>query len=96
VALVDDSSPIGRSGVTFLDTLLDENASCHLAWGAGIPTVLDDWPDLSAEELAGRGVNQSGTHVDFMIGGPELVVTGRRRDGSTVDLLHGEEWQLPV
>nr|CTQ97614.1 Aminopeptidase S (Leu, Val, Phe, Tyr preference) (EC 3.4.11.24) [Kibdelosporangium sp. MJ126-NF4] len=94
VALVDDLSPIGRSGITFLDTLLDENATCHLAWGSGIPTVLTDWRDLTTERLEQRGINQSGTHVDFMVGGPEVTVTGIRRDGSTVELLRQEHWQL--
>ncbi|WP_163507131.1 aminopeptidase [Fodinicola acaciae] len=93
LALVDASSPIGQSGVTFLETLLDENATCHLAWGAGIPSVLPGWRDLTSEQRQDRGVNLSRTHIDFMVGGPDLTVTGIHHDGSTTELLRGEQWQ---
>jgi len=70
IALVDDTSPIGRSGTVFRKTLLDENATCHIAWGAGIPSVLPGWRSLSDKQLRDTGTNQSATHVDFMMGGP--------------------------
>ncbi|HEY7049593.1 MAG TPA: aminopeptidase [Jatrophihabitantaceae bacterium] len=94
VALVDHSSPIGRSGVTFQTTLLDENATCHLAWGAGIPSVLEGWRSLDADQRLARGVNRSGTHVDFMVGGPDVTVTGIGRDGREVELLRHERWRV--
>ncbi|WP_043632382.1 aminopeptidase [Nonomuraea candida] len=93
VALVDNSSPIGRSGRTYLTTLLDENAACHLAWGAGIPNVLPGWLDSTSEQLRDRGVNQAVLHTDFMVGGPEVTVTGRLGDGTWIDVLRGEAWQ---
>ena len=37
IAFVPASSPINRSGVLFYDTLFDENAACHIAFGAGYP-----------------------------------------------------------
>jgi aminopeptidase len=40
VALVDGSSAVNLTGLTFNDTLFDENATCHIAYGAGIPSVL--------------------------------------------------------
>ncbi|GGO65997.1 aminopeptidase [Nonomuraea cavernae] len=95
LALVDGTSPVGRSGVTYLETLLDENATCHLAWGAGLPPgVPADLRDRDAAALDAAGVNTSGVHVDFMVGGPEVTVTGIRHDGATVELLRGDEWQL--
>jgi aminopeptidase len=88
LALVDGSSPVGRSSTTFLETLLDENATCHLAWGAGLP------PGVPPTMRGGNapGVNSSRVHIDFMVGGPEVTVTGLRRHGSPVVLLRNDEW----
>jgi aminopeptidase len=94
IALVDDTSPIGRAGMVFRETLLDENATCHLAWGAGIPSVLPGWRSLTDEQLRDIGVNQSATHVDFMIGGPEVTVTGIHADGTETPILRAGKWQL--
>ncbi|NUR91307.1 MAG: aminopeptidase, partial [Nonomuraea sp.] len=90
VALVDGSSPVGQSGITYLDTLLDENATCHLAWGAGLPPGVP--AHLRGKEAA--GVNRSKVHVDFMVGGPEVTVTGIDRDGRSIELLREDVWQL--
>ena len=92
IALVDDNSPIWRSGMVFRETLLDENATCHLAWGAGIPSVLPGWRSCTDEQLRDIGVNQSATHVDFMIGGPEITVTGIHADGTQTPILRAGKW----
>ncbi|MFL6072135.1 MAG: aminopeptidase [Mycobacteriales bacterium] len=95
VALVDGTSPIGRSATpTFLDTLLDENATCHLAWGGGIPSVFDDFRERGPEQLAELGVNRSANHIDFMVGGPGVTVTGLTASGDEVTILAGDAWQL--
>jgi aminopeptidase len=94
VALVDGTSPIGQSGLTFLETLLDENATCHLAWGSGIPTVIPGWSEHTPEELLDLGVNQSVVHTDFMVGGPDVTVTGHRHDRTHVTILQADTWQL--
>ena len=86
VALVDRESRIGRLGTTFLDTLLDENAVSHIALGDGDPSLVP-------EEDRSR-VNESVTHIDFMIGGDDVDVTGVTRDGSRVPVLRGGGWQL--
>jgi aminopeptidase len=93
IALVDDTSPIGRSGVVFRETLLDENATCHIAWGAGIPSVYPGWRSLSDEQLRAVGINQSAAHVDFMIGGSDVTVTGVQADGTQIPILQGGTWQ---
>ena len=93
VALVDDTSPVGRCGAVFRETLLDENATCHIAWGAGIPSVLPGWRNLTDDQLRQAGVNQSVTHIDFMIGGPEITVTGIRADGTEIPILRAGKWQ---
>jgi aminopeptidase len=87
VALVDSASRVGESGLIFHDTLFDENAASHLALGFGFSHLCDD------EATAAR-VNTSGIHTDFMIGGPEVEVTGTTRDGREVPVLVRESWTL--
>ncbi|MFI6712723.1 aminopeptidase [Nonomuraea sp. NPDC050478] len=95
LALVDGSSPVGRSGITYLETLLDENATCHLAWGAGLPPgVPAHLRAREAADLDAAGVNRSRVHVDFMVGGPDVTVTGVGHDGGAVELLRDDEWQV--
>jgi aminopeptidase len=87
VALVDGTSRIGQTGVTFFETLFDENATCHIAYGSAY-----------AEAVEGGvidGVNVSRVHTDFMIGGPEVDVDAVLRDGTVVPLLRQDVWQLP-
>ena len=79
VALVDGDSRVRKTGVVFYDTLFDENAACHIAWGQGIKGALDGGEELSDDELAARGYNDSVVHTDFMIGGPEVTVLGVER-----------------
>ena len=87
VALVSDPSPISQSGITFFNTLFDENASCHLAIGAAYPTCLKNSDDLSEEELKERGLNHSLAHVDFMIGHEKMNIKGITKDGQQVDIM---------
>jgi aminopeptidase len=91
LALVDSSSAVGETGLTFHNTLFDENATSHIAWGSGLPWVLEHLP---AEQRAGLELNTSATHVDFMVGAPELEVDGVEQAGSSVPLLRDGRWQL--
>jgi len=86
VALVDGSSRVGKTGITYFDVLYDENATCHIAYGFGIPEAFNEEP--------GEGMNVSTVHTDFMIGGPELEVDGLTAGGEAVPILRNETWQL--
>ncbi len=94
VALVDGTSRVGETGLTFFDTLFDENATCHIAYGAAITIGIDGIDGLGPDELRERGINVSAVHTDFMIGGPEVAVDGITKEGATVPILKEDEWQL--
>ncbi len=84
VALVPYDSPISRQKLLYYNTLFDENASCHLAFGEAYPECLQGGAGMSKEERKARGLNDSITHVDFMVGTADLSVTGKTRDGREV------------
>jgi aminopeptidase len=86
VALVDREGRVGSSGTVFYDTLLDENAASHVALG--------DAYQITVEEEDHSRINRSEIHVDFMIGGPDVDVTGITRDGDRVPILRDGLWQL--
>ena len=83
-ALVEKNSPIAFLGFNFGTTLIDENASCHLALGAGFSECIIGGLDMSAKELKEHGINDSKQHVDFMIGTDDLNITGETIDGEQI------------
>jgi aminopeptidase len=96
VALVPDSSPIGRIGRLFYNTLYDENAASHLALGSGYRFTLDGGETMSDEAFEQAGGNRSAAHSDFMIGSGELDVDGLFADGRVESLMRQGEWATPV
>jgi len=92
VALVPYDSPINNTGILFFNTLYDENAACHLALGLGFNNCIKDYEKYSNEELKKMGVNDSGIHVDFMIGSKDLSITGYTRDGKKVQIFKNGNW----
>ena len=94
VALVPASSPINRSGALFYSTLFDENAACHIAFGASYPGTTANGTRLTKDELLARGMNQSTIHEDVMVGAEDSHITGKCRDGRTVELFRDGVWVL--
>jgi aminopeptidase len=94
LALVDGGSRVGQTGLTFFDTLFDENASCHIAYGDAIVSAVRNAEGLSPEERLSRGINHSMIHTDFMIGGPDIDVDGLGRDGAEVEIIRDDQWLL--
>lgn len=92
VALVPHNSPISNTGLLFKNTLFDENASCHFAFGAAYADTVVNGDKLTASQKKKIGMNESMTHVDFMVGGPELTVTGVDAKGKEVVLLKNGNW----
>jgi aminopeptidase len=86
LALVDREGRIGTLGTTFYNTLLDENAASHIALGNAYELT------VGAEDLP--KINKSAIHIDFMIGGDDVQVTGLNADGTEVPILRGGTWQI--
>ena len=90
VALVPKDSPISRSGLLFYNTLFDENASCHVALGAGYTSNIEGYENMTLDELHEAGVNDSMVHVDFMVGADDLNITGYKNGVATPIFINGK------
>ena len=92
IALVPASSPINRRGILFYNTLFDENAACHIAFGKGYPGTVEGGTAMTKAGLLAHGVNDSIIHEDVMVGAPDMRITGRTRAGETVAIFENGEW----
>ena len=92
VALVPHDSPISNSGLLFFNTLFDENASNHLAIGSAYAFCIEGGKTMNREELEANGLNQSITHVDFMIGSAEMNIDGITEDGQIEPVFRNGNW----
>lgn len=92
VALVPYDSPISNSKIVFFNTLYDENASCHLAFGDSYPSCVKNGEEMTETELHEHGCNTSIAHVDFMIGTSDTKITGIKKDGSKKIVFENGNW----
>jgi aminopeptidase len=92
VALVPHSSPIAASGLTFLNTLFDENAASHIALGQAYSSCLRGGESMTPQELAAHGANSSLIHVDWMIGSARLDIDGITASGVAEPVMRNGEW----
>ena len=91
LALIPKESPINQSGILYYETLFDENATCHVALGAGFNDTIDGYLDKTNEECRALGINDSIIHVDFMIGSDDLEITGYK-DGVATPIFRNGTW----
>ena len=91
LALIPTSSPICQSGILYYETLFDENASCHVALGRGFFECVEGYTEKTHEECFALGVNDSMVHTDFMIGAPDMMITGWK-DGKATPIFENGEW----
>ena len=92
VALVPHHSPISDTNIVFYNTLYDENASCHFAIGSAYKTCIKDGDNIKDDDLDKYGINNSLTHVDFMIGSSDLNITGITHDGNEIQIFKDGNW----
>ncbi|MFB4475307.1 aminopeptidase, partial [Oceanobacillus caeni] len=92
VALVPHHSPISDTDLIFFETLFDENASNHIAIGKGYAFCLEGGKEMSEEELKDNGLNDSLTHVDFMIGSEKMDIDGILPDGTRKPIFRKGNW----
>lgn len=91
-ALVPFDSPIRNTGILFYNTLFDENAACHIAFGEGYSSCIEGFENRSLEEMREMGLNDSIVHVDFMIGTEDLSITATTFDGKKVKIFENGNW----
>jgi aminopeptidase len=92
VALVPHSSPISQSGLLYLHTLFDENASSHVALGNAYRFNVQGGTKMTAKQAAKAGINSSLTHVDFMIGSENMDIDGVTKEGKLEVVMRQGEW----
>lgn len=92
VALVPFKSPISDTNIVFFNTLFDENASCHLAIGSAYRTNIKNGENIDEKDLDSYGINNSLTHVDFMIGAPDTNIIGITYDNKEVQVFKDGNW----
>jgi aminopeptidase len=94
VALIPYDSPISKLGILFLNTLFDENASCHLALGMSYPDTVKNGTELKREELNRIGSNYSKIHCDFMFGSEDMNIVGMAQDGKEVSVFQNGNFTI--
>lgn len=94
VALVPFDSPVNQTGILFYNTLFDENACCHLAFGQAFEDNIKGYENMTKEDLLKIGFNDSLIHVDFMIGSQDLSIVGYDKKGNFHQIFKHGCWSI--
>ncbi len=94
IAIVDNSSGVGKSGLLYYNTLYDENAACHIAFGRCYPTNIQGGDKMSEEELAKMGGNYSAIHEDVMVGTSDMDIVGIKSDKTEIQIMKDGYWSI--
>lgn len=94
IALVPIDSPISNINTIFYNTLFDENASCHFAFGTAYKSCIVGGTEMTIEELEKNGVNDSLIHVDFMVGSKDLSIDGIDENGDLTPIFINGNWAI--
>ncbi len=92
IALVDKHSGVGKSNLLYYNTLYDENAACHIAFGEAYPTCVKGGVDMTREQLTAKGVNHSLWHEDVMVGSDDMDIVGIKADGTEIQIFKNGEF----
>ena len=92
VSLVPDPSPISQSGIIFFNTLFDENASDHMAFGQAYPFTVEGGVEMTPPQRDRVGLNDADTHVDFMMGSAQMNIDGISKEGQLVPIFRNGDW----
>lgn len=94
IALVPYDSPISNLNILFYNTLFDENASCHIAFGEAYPSCIKNGSNMTREELDAKGLNYSIMHEDFMVGTSDLNIIGTTHDGTQIQIFKNGNFSI--
>ena len=94
VALVPYNSPINETGLIFSNTLFDENACCHFAFGFAFKNNIKGYENMSEEGFKKVDFNDSVNHVDFMVGAPDLSIIGYDFEGKSYEIFKDGLWAI--
>jgi aminopeptidase len=94
IAIVDGDSAVRRTNLTYGDMLYDENIGSHVAWGSGFPVAFERGLEMTPDELREAGMNSSPTHVDVVVGSPDVEIDGIQADGTAVPVTRGDVFVL--
>lgn len=94
VALVPFNSPINETGLLFSNTLFDENACCHFAFGFAFKNNIKGYENMTEEDFEKVGFNDSVNHVDFMVGSEDLEIKGYDFDGNEYQIFKDGVWAI--
>lgn len=92
LALVPEATPIARSGLIFYNTLFDENAANHLAFGSAYPFSIKDGTSMIDAQLKATALNTSQLHVDFMVGAPDMAIDAYTKDDRLIPIFRNGNW----